>query len=92
VSLHDGTDCIMLIFFEDADVAPKVISSLRGPALNWPAKATLTPHVQPSSSVRARLTESTDNPVPTTRMASFGLDNGPPGPVRSKFIGDDRRA
>ena len=90
MSLHNGVGCMMLIFFEDEDVAKKLLSSFRSPRLDFPARATLTRYLPSRNSVRARVTE-TGNPMSAAERTStpigLGLNFGK-GAV--SFIGDDR--
>ena len=82
---------MVLISFEDVNVATKLLSSLQSPILHWPARSTLTPYLPISGSVRARLS-GTNKPVSTTATAStqIGLGfNSEHGAV--SFIGYDRR-
>jgi len=91
VSLHNGVGCMMLIFFEDEDVAKKLLSSFRSPRLDFPSRSTLTQYLPSKDSVRARVTEMS-KPMSTTERAStpigLGLNFGK-GAV--SFIGDDRK-
>ena len=91
MSLHNGVGCMVLIFFEDVNVATKLLSSLQSPILDWPARSTLTPYLPTSGSAQVWLNE-TNKPVSTTATAStqiglgFNFEKG-----AFSFIGDDRR-
>lgn len=91
VSLHDGIDRMVLIYFEDVDMATKFLSSLQSPMLDWPTKATLTPFCPTSGSVRALLTETYKPVSGPIKMESPGLGITPQGGPFRSYIGYDRR-
>lgn len=91
MSLLNGVCYMVLIFFEDANVASKLLSSFRSPKLDWPARSTLRPYLPTSGSLRARLT-GLNKSVSTTAIPSSQIRLGF-NPKRGAFsyIGGDRR-
>ena len=83
---------MILMLFEDTEVARKFLASLQGPTLEWPLKAFLPQHIPAEGSARARLTQSEESTPSHVAHIGLGLQmetQPEPGPYRS-FIGDDR--